>query len=154
MTVALSSAGNRGPRSRGIQSKACIGVIQRGNGTDGCGPAGLHARRLSLSRSMRAPSALEKARGVIKEFRRGGVLSGYPRRDSGGNGVGKTGWSPRGSAAKNACNGPKRQKKTTTKKETKEARKKEQKKVKKKGETKEEEEEEEQDEAECSNTPI
>lgn len=31
------------------------------------------------------------------------VLSGYPRRDSRGNGVGKTGWSPRGSTAKNAC---------------------------------------------------
>lgn len=87
-----------------IQSKACIGVIQRERNADGCGPAGLHARRLSLSRLDACSLGERRGLRVIKEFRRGLVLSGYPRRDSGGNGVGKTGWSPRGSTAKNACN--------------------------------------------------
>lgn len=85
--------------------------MHRSNPTrDGCGGTGwLHARRLSLSLAR----CVLPRRGsrVIKEFRRGRVLSGYPRRDSGGNGVGKTGWSPRGSTARNACTDERKNKK-------------------------------------------
>lgn len=121
LTGALSGASNRVARSEGGDGERekerkegkrnTIKGVHRSNPTrDGCGGTGwLHARRLSLSLAR----CVLPRRGsrVIKEFRRGRVLSGYPRRDSGGNGVGKTGWSPRGSTARNACTDERKNKK-------------------------------------------